>query len=308
MKAVYTFIDLEDWESVIAELPQRPILAVIGDPVAHSKSPQMHNPALAAAGIDGCYIRLHLRKDEVAVALPRMAKLGFQGVNVTIPHKLAALRAATEVGPLPRMMGAVNTLCFEGETIHGWNTDGPGFVRAVEEAFGTAVSGLRVAIIGAGGGAGRAVAVQCASEGCPRLVLVNRTLAKVEALREEMIGLLTGVQDLRTCAWQAATMATELAEVDLIVNATSLGMKPDDAPVVPGDLLTSDHLVYDMVYSGGQTRFLADAATAGARGADGQAMLLHQGAIAFEHWFQAAAPIEAMRAGLLGSDAGGKRI
>ncbi len=272
----------------------------------------MHNPALSAAGINGCYIRLHLLADELASALPRMAELGFIGANVTIPHKVAALELATDAGLLPRMMGAVNTLRFHEEEgtrkIRGWNTDGPGFLRAVEESFGVTVGELRVAIVGAGGGAGRAVAVQCAAVHCPRLVLVNRTMEKVVALRDEMATLPAGTEDVRACAWEADAMAAEFGEVDLVVNATSLGMGSDDAAVVPAELLSADHLVYDMVYSGGRTRLLADTAAAGARGADGLAMLLHQGAIAFEHWFRIAAPIEAMRAGLLGSDARGRMI
>lgn len=301
MKDVYSLADLHDWERVTAELPQRPILAVIGDPIAHSKSPQMHNRALAAAGIDGCYIRLHLRSEELAAGLSRMADLEFVGLNVTIPHKAAALELATELGSLPRMMGAVNTLRFgeEGE-IRGWNTDGPGFLCAVEESFGVPVADLRVAIIGAGGGAGRAVAVQCAAVGSARLVLVNRTLEKVEALREEMAALPTGTEDIRVCPWEAGAMARELAEVDLVVNATSLGMRPDDDPVVPAELLCAQHLVYDMVYSGGRTRLLAGIDAAGGQGADGLSMLLHQGAIAFEHWFRTAAPLDVMRVGLAG--------
>ena len=168
MKEVYTLEDLRHWDTAISGMAARPVLSVIGDPVAHSKSPQMHNPALAAAGVDGCYIRLHLTPQEIGEALPLMAANGFLGTNVTIPHKAAALAAATQVDPVPRMMGAVNTLRFgsNGE-IRAWNTDGPGFVRAVEESLGAEVKDLRVAIIGAGGGAGRGVAVQCAAVGCP---------------------------------------------------------------------------------------------------------------------------------------------
>jgi len=301
MKAVYTAADLENWDEIVADLEQRPILAVIGDPVAHSKSPQMHNPALRAAGIEGGYVRMHLRPEEVAEALPRMAEVGFLGINVTIPHKAAALAAATAVGPLPTMMGAVNTLRFGDGNMEGWNTDGPGFVRAVEESLGAKISDLRVAIIGAGGGAGRGVAVQCAAEKCPRLVLVNRTMSKVEELRAEITTLPEKSDTIELCRWDADSLRHGLSEVDLIVNATSLGMSQDDAEVIPSGLLKAEHLVYDMVYSGGQTRLLADAEAAGAKGADGLPMLLHQGAIAFEHWFGKPAPLEEMRAGLLGA-------
>jgi len=298
MKAVYEFSDLKHWNEVTADHEQRPLLAVIGDPVAHSKSPQMHQPALDACEIDGAYVRLHLRPEEIDAALALLPGLGFRGINVTIPHKLAALEAATRPDPLALKMQAANTLLFRDGEIFAWNSDGPGFRDAVREEFGRELKDLRVAIIGAGGGAGRGVSVQCAAEGCRRLVLVNRTVAKVDALAKELQSLLSS-ERLSTCLWEKEALRAELGQVDLIVNATSLGMKPDDAEVVPAELLQSQHLVYDMVYSGGGTRLIEAAKGAGAGSANGLAMLLHQGAISFEHWFDRTAPLEEMRQGLL---------
>ena len=155
---------------------------------------------------------------------------------------------------------------------------------------------LRVLVLGAGGGAGRAVAVQCALERCQRLILVNRTLAKVEALKQE----LSDHGAIEVASWEDSALAEAVSNADLIINGTSLGMKPEDAPLLPPSVLTSRHLVFDMVYrAGGLRTQLGEAAVAaGARYADGVLLLLHQGAISFEHWFDRPAPLEVMRAGL----------
>lgn len=179
-----------------------------------------------------------------------------------------------------------------------------GFVRAIREEFGVDLSDLRVLILGAGGGAGRAVATQCAVEGCERLILVNRTVEKALALREELLPYfaderLQGAHDrLDALPWEESAIAPQIGDIDLIVNASSRGMKRSDAPLLPAHLLAPHHLVYDMIYSPPRTRLLTDAASAGARAANGLSMLLHQGAISFEYWFNREAPLSAMRKGL----------
>jgi shikimate dehydrogenase len=295
----FTLDDLSHWPALTP--PAR--LAVIGDPIAHSKSPQMHNPALQACGIDAQYVRVQVPVGRVAEAFRAFATAGFVGINVTIPHKFEALEAVDEVDPLASTLGAVNTVHIHEGRLTGYNTDGPGFLRSVKEAFGAEVKDLRVMILGAGGGAGRAVAVQSALEQCRSLVLVNRTLSKTEQLGQEltaMAGTQPLCQDIRTAAWEDAALARVLPDVDLIVNGTSLGMKPDDAPFLPAGALQARHLVFDMVYrTGGQlTQLGAAAQAAGARYVDGATLLLHQGAISFEHWFHRPAPLEVMRAGL----------
>jgi shikimate dehydrogenase len=176
----------------------------------------------------------------------------------------------------------VNTVHIKDGRLLGYNSDGPGFLRSVKEAFGVDVRNLRVLILGAGGGAGRAVAVQCALERCRSLTLVNRTEAKATALAAE---LSASGNIARTTAWNAEALARVLPDVDLIVNGTSLGMKPEDEPLLPAGVLTSDHRVFDMVYrAGGQRTQLGQlAADAGAAYVDGVTLLLHQGAISFEH-------------------------
>jgi shikimate dehydrogenase len=270
-------------------------LAVIGDPIAHSKSPQMHNPALAACGIDAQYIRVQVPVGTVAGALRTLAAAGYTGINVTIPHKFETLAAMDVVDPRARLLGAVNTVHVVDGKLHGYNSDGPGFVNSVQEAFGVSIKGLRVLILGAGGGAGRAVAVQCALEGCAKLLLVNRTAEKLAPLVAELPPSCAA----QAVAWEPAALASVLSEVDLIVNATSLGMQPDDAPLLPAGALTAQHLVFDMVYrAGAATQLGALSADVGARYVDGLTLLLHQGAISFEHWFGVKAPIDRMRTGL----------
>jgi shikimate dehydrogenase len=291
-----TFDELMNWDAGRFTPPAR--LAVIGDPIAHSRSPQMHNPALRACGIDAQYIRVQVPVGHVAQAFRQFAACAFLGVNITIPHKFEALDAVDVLDPLARQLGAVNTLAIRDGKLHGYNSDGPGFLRSVKEAFGAEVKDLRVLILGAGGGAGRAVAVQCALEGCPQLVLANRTAAKAEALAAE-VSKLSPQTKVKVIAWTDEAVAAEMAGTDLLVNATSLGMKSGDAKLLPAEALAARHLCFDMVYrADGETPLLADAKQAGAKVVDGLTLLLHQGAISFEHWFDRPAPLEAMRAGL----------
>jgi shikimate dehydrogenase len=255
----------------------------------------MHNPALAACGIEAQYVRVQVPVGHVAEAFRSFARQGFWGINVTIPHKFEALDAVDVLDPLARTLGAVNTVAIRDGRLHGYNSDGPGFLRSVKEAFDATVKDLRVLILGAAGGAGRAVAVQCALEQCQRLVLVNRTQDKLRRLAAEL-----GGSGAEVVPWTDEALAAVLPGVDLIVNGTSLGMKPGDAPVLPEGVLTPQHMVFDMVYRpGGQLTTLGAAALqAGARYVDGTTLLLHQGAISFEHWFDQPAPVAVMRAGL----------
>jgi shikimate dehydrogenase len=295
---VFTWGDLGRWDELVEGLERRPCLAVLGHPVAHSRSPQMHNPALEATGLPGSYVRIELRTEEFSEAMTVLPKLGFLGANVTIPHKGAAFAAVSSMSEVARRCGAVNTLAFTREGIAGHNTDAPGLKQALQEAFGIDLADLRILILGAGGGAGQAAAVQCAMDGCRRLVLVNRTLAKAERLAADLGDLLPGAGRLLAITTEEGLLAREIAEADLIINASSVGMKESDPELVPAHLWNSHHRVYDMIYAPPQTDLLREAAAAGARTANGLGMLLWQGALAFEYWFKQAAPVEAMRRGL----------
>lgn len=279
------------------------ILSVFGDPVAHSLSPQLHNPALKACGISGEYVRIEVKEAEFLAALKKIHELGFQGTNVTIPHKFTALRSVEVVSDQARKLGAVNTVIFKDGKSIGRNSDGPGFVRAVREGFEAEVKDLRVLIVGAGGGAGRAVAVQCALENCQRLVLMNRSIEKVEALKLELAEFFPATS-ISVLPWDGANVEKALTDVDLVINGTNLGMKPEDASVLAGAELDARHLAYDMVYKPFETAFLTHAKSKGAKAINGLPMLLHQGAVSFEWWFDRPAPLEEMRAGLLAAVGG----
>jgi shikimate dehydrogenase len=272
--------------------------AVIGDPIAHSKSPAMQNAALQADGVDAQYIRVHVPAGQVADAFAVLRDAGFVGVNITIPHKFEALGSVHEIDELAQQLGAVNTLHIGPDgSFTGYNTDGPGYLNSLREAFGSGVSGQRVLIFGAAGGAGRAVAVQSALAGAQHLYLVNRTQEKLPALAAELQQL--AACHVSTVAWEDAALSELLPAVDIIVNATSLGMKEPDKPLLPLAALQARHAVFDMVYLATGRTWLGQAAgQKGARYVDGQTLLLHQGALSYQHWLGRPAPLEAMRAGL----------
>ena len=310
MKDVYTIEDLRRWDEINAGEAPPLRLSVFGDPVEHSRSPQMHNPALEACGIPARYCRLHIRPEELAEALRLLPERNFIGTNVTIPHKFDVLKLVDHVDDHARKMGAVNTVVVEGKRLLGFNTDGPGIVRAVRAEFSVDLRDLRILVLGAGGGAGRAIATQCALENCERLVLVNRTFQKARDLAVELAPLVKGPRLLGPAArleavpWEPAVLAAQLANTDLIINATSCGMKRTDPPVLPASLLQAHLMVYDTIYTAHRTPLLADAEAVGARAANGLSMLLHQGALSFEIWFNQNAPLEAMRQGLMSAAKG----
>jgi shikimate dehydrogenase len=295
---VYTIGELRRWKEVTRELQPPLRLAVCGDPVAHSASPRMHNAALAHCGIDARYTRLHLHSDDLAEAFSLLPDAGFIGVNCTIPHKPAALTLVHRVDPSAVHAGGVNTVRVMDGQLEGHSTDGPGLSRAVREAFGVNLGDLRVAVLGAGGGAGRAVAMQCASEGSPRLALINRSLEKVHPLAGEIQGAFEHCS-VHVLGLELDALEAQLAETDLVVNCTALGMKPADPSPVPAGFLKRNHLVLDTIYTAARTPLMSAADSAGARSANGLPMLLHQGALSFEIWFQREAPLEVMRAALL---------
>ena len=183
MKDVYTIEDLRDWRTATADCDPQLRLAVIGDPVAHSASPQMHNAALAALGIPARYTRLHIKPAELTEALGLLHGAGFIGINCTIPHKPGVLDAVDTADEGAKRAGGVNTVLVGPDgKLSGFSTDGPGFSRGIRECFGTDLRDLRVLVLGAGGGAGRAIAMQCAAEQCRALTLLTRSLDKLAPL------------------------------------------------------------------------------------------------------------------------------
>jgi len=253
-------------------------LGVCGWPVAHSRSPQMHNAALAAVGLDDWrYLRLPLPVELFAETVRALPAAGFRGVNVTIPHKHAALALADSASAAARAIGAANTLTFEDGAIEADNTDAPGLLAAI----GDPVAGRRALVLGAGG-AGRAAAWALASAGA-EVAVWNRTADRASRLADDL-----GVR---------AVTVPERA--DIVVNCTSVGLHDPEATFkalpIEADELGAGSLVVDMVYRAGGTRFLEAARTRGARVVDGLEILVAQGAASFERWTGMEAPREAMR-------------
>jgi shikimate dehydrogenase len=298
-KEVYILADLKDWHDI--DPPIR--LGVFGDPIEHSLSPQMQNAALKHCKIDIQYARFHILPDELREAIDLIGKLEFIGVNLTIPHKIAALELVDAADDNAKRIGAVNVIKVEGSKVRGFNTDGHGFARAIREEFSVDLRDLRVMILGAGGAA-RAIALQCAKENCERLVITNRSLEKAQMLVDELRDFFAGpkvlgpVARLQAVPLEETAIRFQIGNVDLIVNATPVGLNRSDASPIPARLLAPHLMVYDTIYSAKRTPLVSAAIEAGARATNGLSMLLHQGALAFEIWFQREAPIEVMRKAL----------
>src|SRR5213595_31322 len=295
-KEVYTLADLRKWESI--DPPVR--LGVFGDPVAHSLSPQMQNAALKTCKIDMQYARFQISPDELQSALDLIRELNFVGVNLTTPHKIAASKLMDEIDDNVRRVGAINTVKIDNAKLRGYNTDGKGFARAVRQEFAVDLRDLRVMILGAGGAA-RAIALQCARENSERLVITNRSVEKAQKLADQLRDFFAGpkvlgpVPRLQAVPLEEAAIRFQIANVDLVVNATPVGLNRGDPSPIAARLLAPHVMVYDTIYSVERTAFVSAAIEAGARAANGFSMLLHQGALAFEIWFQREAPIEVMR-------------
>lgn len=268
---------------------------MIGSPIAHSRSPALHGHWLARYGIDGHYVPLDLSPALLEESLAFLPRIGFVGVNVTIPHKERVLKLADTVTDRAAVMGAANTLTFlDDGRIHADNTDGHGFLENLRQgAPGWRADTGPAAVIGAGGAA-RAVVASLIEAGASDIRLTNRTRAKSDALRQEF-GTKITVFD-----WVKAGAAIEDAAT--VVNATSLGMASSSEFRVPLDGLSKDAVVTDLVYTPLETDFLRQAAARGCRTVDGLGMLLHQAAPGFERWFGKRPEVdEAARAAALGA-------
>lgn len=250
--------------------------AVIGDPVSHSLSPLMHNGWIADHRLDASYEAVRVRSDDPVRTIRAMA--GYSGLNVTVPHKEAAARAAERASACARQLNAANTLTWRDDVLHGDNTDASGFVHSLDEAAPDWRSAKTALVIGAGG-AGRAVAFGLAGENSPAIVIVNRTLERADAAAR-LIGP-HGANGVKARKWHE--LAACIAEADVIVNTTTLGM--NDAPFDwPLDAAKPGAIVADIVYRPLETGLLRAARARGLKTVDGLGMLIHQGALAFEIW------------------------
>lgn len=273
-----------------------PLAGVIGHPVAHSRSPRLHRHWLARYGIAGDYVPLDVVEQDLGQVLRALPKMGFVGVNITIPHKVAVMDLADQISDRAILIGAANTLIFRADgRIHADNTDGIGFIANLRQgAPGWQPAAGPAAVLGAGGAA-RAVIEALIEAGVPRILIANRTRNKAETLRQDF-----GTR-LQVVDWvQAGNM---IEEASLVVNTTSLGMTGQAELRLPLDGLHPGQVVTDLVYTPLRTRLLAEAEVAGCVTVDGLGMLLHQAVPAFERWFGRRPEVdEALRAAVLGAD------
>jgi shikimate dehydrogenase len=288
------------------------LCAVYGRPVRHSASPAMQNAGIRELGLDWRYVACEVRPEDLGPALAGAAAMRFIGVNLTVPHKLLALNLVEVLDESARRWGAVNTVRFEGrdatgtwkpmveleglevESVraHGFNTDADAIVRSLREDLSLEPKGARVLLLGAGG-AGRVAALRLAAEGVSELWLVNRTESKAREVAEEIPRLFPECRSRVAVGYPPGT-------VDLILNATSAGLKAaDPLPYDPARFdLARAGSAYDMIYRPAETSFLAAAKRAGARVSNGLGMLLYQGAAALEIWSGRPAPVATMRRAL----------
>ena len=255
-----------------------PLAGVIGSPVAHSKSPRLHSHWLKVHGLQGHYIPMDIASEDLETALRTLPKLGFVGVNVTIPHKEAVMKIADIITDRAALIGAANTLIFRKDgKIHADNTDGYGFIENLRQNTQDWDPKAGPAAMLGAGGAARAVIASLLDVGVPEILISNRTRARAEALAQEFGARLTVVE------WvQAGNM---LEDASTIVNTTSLGMVGKPELRVPLDGLRAGQVVNDLVYAPLQTRLLREAQEMGCTVVDGLGMLLHQAVPAFERWF-----------------------
>ena len=254
--------------------------AVIGDPINQSLSPLMHNYVFNKHHIDGIYLACHILPDELHQTLPSCKALGFSGINVTIPHKETIINYCTSVSKEASMIGAVNTIIIK-DGYHGFNTDCPGFLYALNHYHNLPLKNINITIIGAGGTA-KALSVACLSQGAASLTIINRTKQRALALKTHLSHHFN--QPITVCDLESKESYHQLAQSRLVINTTPAGMHQATLPTQSMDWVSSNHFCYDVVYSSTDTPFLAAAKQAGAQTADGTSLLAAQAMIACEHF------------------------
>jgi len=271
-------------------------LAVLGHPIGHTLSPVMHNAAIDALGMDAIYLAFDVAPERLMPVLDAMRDMGFAGVNLTVPLKEVAFKNLAKLDESAARLGAVNTVALNADPPTGYNTDGIGFLEAQREAFGSPVEGLSVLVLGTGG-AGRAVAITCATAGARAVALSDLEPARSEAVRAE-IGKLGAECDTQIVQAEPDTWLEAARAADLVIQATPVGLKRTDRSILPPDAFRKGQRVFDLVYMYPETAFMKTARQAGARTANGLGMLLHQGARALSIWTGAEPPVAVMRATL----------
>ncbi|MEG5064233.1 shikimate dehydrogenase [Microcoleus sp. B3-A4] len=286
------------------------LLGVIGHPVEHSLSPAMHNAAISHLGVDFVYLPFPVKPGDLKAALAGFAAIGVRGFSITIPHKQAILPLLSEVSPIARAIGAVNTVYLTDKGWCGTNTDVEGFLAPLQSpptppyqggARGGSDWSQKVAVILGNGGAARAVVAGCAQLGCAEIHVVGRSEQNLAEFQQSWVNSPMPVQNLQVHTWENLSML--ISQADLLVNTTPVGMYPqgEKSPVVAGEIdrISAGAIVYDLIYTPNPTQFLKDAQLRGARAIDGLEMLVQQGAAALKIWLnKESVPVDVMRQAL----------
>jgi shikimate dehydrogenase len=255
---------------------------LLGNPLGHSVSPPMHNRVFEKLGLDYCYLPVQVTPENLQAVFAGLIKMNVAGFNVTIPHKIKIIDSIDTLDPLAATIGAVNTICVKEGKTTGYNTDGEGFIRSLQEEGGITATKKRIFLLGCGGAA-RAIAMTLAYRGAEKIFICNRTFTKSEALATEINAKISNCA--KAVEAQSATQAETIKSCDILVNSTSLGMHPrtEELPISQG--LLFEHLVVaDIVYNPHMTRLLTAAQANGCTVVHGIGMLIYQGAAGFKLW------------------------
>jgi shikimate dehydrogenase len=254
------------------------ITGLIGDPVEHTLSPHMHNAGFSHFQLDYVYVPFQVKRENLEEAVKGALYLNIKGLNVTIPHKIEVMNYLDEIDETARLIGAVNTINF-GEIVKGYNTDGLGAVRAIEEK--TKIKDKKIIVLGAGG-ASRAISFQSILSGAGEIVIANRT-------REKALELIQNLRRLNgpvKAVGLGQDLQEELTDADILINTTPIGMYPniDQKPLVTAKMMPTDLIVNDVIYNPMETGLLKEAEKAGAQTISGLKMLIYQGIESFKIW------------------------
>ncbi len=266
------------------------LIGLLGHPVGHSISPQIHNHASSRLDLPFVYIPLAVEPDNLHTALHALRALGFAGANVTIPYKQAVLRYCDVLSDLSQITGTVNTLYFRDNLLHGTTTDAQGFLKAIE-SMGVVIEGESVAILGNGGTA-RTLAAALLYEKIPeKIVIIGRKQHRVQALVDDLSRSVETDQRLYGTTFDAASLEEQIAECSLVVNCTPAGMFPHiDSTPLPAALLRGKMAVFDTIYNPVETRLLRSARKRGCKTQNGLRMLLYQALASYRYWTDTTVP------------------
>lgn len=269
------------------------IVGIFGYPVKHTASPCMHNAAFQALNLNWVYLPFEVKPELLEIAVKAIVPLNIQGVNITIPHKRNVVPFLDKLSDEAEFIGAVNTIVKKGNKLIGYNTDGEGFIKALEEENISCV-GKNVLVLGAGG-ASYGISRELLSKGVNKLTITNRTFEKAEDLKRRLSGKqFSGKVD--TLPLEFSRFKSAIKDVHILINATSMGMKEDEPLLINEDCLNAPlETVVDLIYSPSETQLLKMAKERGIKTMNGLNMLLHQGALSFQLWTGKEAPLEVMR-------------